>query len=265
MNITILGAGYVGLVTGATCAYFGHNITFVDVDTSKLDAIRRGEPPIYEPGLAELLQLGLERIACTEDYAQAVPDTDIVFITVGTPYLTDGSPNMTYVHAAAEQIGLNIGDRYTLIVNKSTVPVGSGNWVEAIIRDAFETRNGHRPPNGMFAVVSNPEFLREGSALHDTFYADRIVIGSHDPRAIALLSELYQPIRNQDFVPPAFLPRPEGQGAVPLVTTDPASAELIKYAANAFLTVKISFIKRNGLTRRKRWRRHRSNLPRDRS
>jgi UDPglucose 6-dehydrogenase len=242
MNITIVGAGYVGLVTGATCAYFGHNITFVDVDTSKLDAIRRGESPIYEPGLAELLQLGLDRIACTEDYAQAVLDADIVFITVGTPYLPDGSPNMTFVHAAAEQIGLNIGDRYTLIVNKSTVPVGSGNWVEAIVRDAFESRNGHRPTNGMFAVASNPEFLREGSALHDTFYADRIVIGSHDPRAIALLSELYQPIRNQDFVPPAFLPRPEGQGAVPLVTTDPASAELIKYAANAFLTVKISFI-----------------------
>jgi UDPglucose 6-dehydrogenase len=110
-----------------------------------------------------------------------------------------------------------------------------------IVRDAFESRNGHRP-NGIFSVASNPEFLREGSALHDTFHADRIVIGSRDPRAVAMLSELYQPIQNQDFVPPAFLPRPEGQGAVPVVTTELTSAELIKYAANAFLTVKISFI-----------------------
>jgi UDPglucose 6-dehydrogenase len=149
---------------------------------------------------------------------------------------------MQYVKSAAEQIGLNLGDRYTLIVNKSTVPVGSGNWVGTIVRDAFESRNGHRPPNGRFSVASNPEFLREGSALHDTFYADRIVIGSRDPRAIATLAELYQPIQNQDFVPPAFLPRPEGQSAVPVVTTDLASAELIKYAANAFLTVKVSFI-----------------------
>jgi UDPglucose 6-dehydrogenase len=165
-----------------------------------------------------------------------------VFITVGTPFKADGAPDMQYVKSAAEQIGLNLGDRYTLIVNKSTVPVGSGNWVGTIVRDAFESRNGHRPPNGRFSVASNPEFLREGSALHDTFYADRIVIGSRDPRAIATLAELYQPIQNQDFVPPAFLPRPEGQSAVPVVTTDLASAELIKYAANAFLTVKVSFI-----------------------
>lgn len=242
MNTTVIGAGYVGLVTGATCAYFGHNVTFVDVDVTKLHAIEHGLSPIYEPGLDQLLQAGLTRITCSQDYADAIPAADIVFITVGTPYLSDGSPNMTYVEAAAREIGLNLGNRYTLIVNKSTVPVGSGNWVESIIRDAFESRNGHRPPNGTFAVASNPEFLREGSALHDTFYADRIVIGSRDPRAVALLSELYQPIQNQDFVAPAFLPRPEGQRAVPVVTTDLASAELIKYAANAFLTVKISFI-----------------------
>ena len=241
MNITIAGAGYVGLVTGAACAYFGHEVTFVDVDASKLEAIRRGTSPIYEPGLQELLKLGKDRIRCTQDYAEALPGCDIAFITVGTPYLPDGSPNLSYVEAAAREIGLHIGAGYTLVVNKSTVPVGSGNWVEAIVRDAFESRNGHRP-NGKFSVASNPEFLREGSALHDTFYADRIVIGSRDPRAVAMLTELYQPIQNQDFVPPAFLPRPEGQGAVPVVTTDLASAELIKYAANAFLTVKISFI-----------------------
>ncbi len=241
MNITIAGAGYVGLVTGAACAYLGHQVTFVDVDQDKLDAIERGESPIYEPGLEDLLRLGAWRIRCTRDYAEALPGCDIVFITVGTPHLADGTPNMSYVEAAAREIGLHIGAGYTLVVNKSTVPVGSGNWVEAIVRDAFESRNGRRP-DGKFSVASNPEFLREGSALHDIFYADRIVIGSRDARAIAMLTELYQPVQNQDFTPPAFLPRPEGQGAVPVVTTDLTSAELIKYAANAFLTVKIGFI-----------------------
>jgi UDPglucose 6-dehydrogenase len=241
MNITIAGAGYVGLVTGATCAYFGHNVTFVDLDAAKLRAIEQGVSPVYEPGLEELLQLGVARVSCTQDYGHALHGCDIAFITVGTPYLADGSPNMAYVEGAAREIGLHIGAGYTLVVNKSTVPVGSGNWVEAIVREAFESRNGHRP-DGKFSVASNPEFLREGSALFDTFYAERIVIGSRDPRAIGMLTELYQPIQNQDFVPPAFLPRPERQGAVPVVTTDLASAELIKYAANAFLTVKISFI-----------------------
>src|ERR1051326_2362203 len=117
MNITIAGAGYVGLVTGAACAYFGHEVTFVDVDAAKLDAIGRGIAPIYEPGLQELLQLGRERIRCTQDYAQALPECDIAFITVGTPYLPDGSPNLSYVEAAAREIGLHIGAGQTLGVD----------------------------------------------------------------------------------------------------------------------------------------------------
>ncbi|HEY3838126.1 MAG TPA: UDP-glucose/GDP-mannose dehydrogenase family protein, partial [Bryobacteraceae bacterium] len=202
---------------------------------------RQAIPPIFEPGLEELLRMPGTPLKCTTKYSEAIPDADIIFIAVGTPSDMDGSPDMSYVHEAAYQIGLNLGPGYTLIVNKSTVPVGSGNWVDSIVQEALSSRNGSRP-EASFSVASNPEFLREGTAIHDTFYADRIVVGSREPRAIAMLSELYLPLRNQDFVPPAFLPRPEGMSAVPLVTTDLASAEMIKYAANAFLTVKISFI-----------------------
>lgn len=241
MNITIVGGGYVGSVTGAMCRYLGHHVTILDTDQQKIDLLSERRSPIYEPGLEELLQLPGTPLKGTTQYEEAVPDADIIFIAVGTPTGDDDSPNMSYVHEAAHQIGLNLGPGYTLIVNKSTVPVGSGNWVDSIVRDAFMSRNGTRP-EATFSVASNPEFLREGSAIHDTFYADRIVIGSREPRAIAILSDLYLPLRNQDFVPPPFLPRPEGVSAVPLVTTDLASAEMIKYAANAFLTVKISFI-----------------------
>jgi UDPglucose 6-dehydrogenase len=126
-------------------------------------------------------------------------------------------------------------------VNKSTVPIGCGNWVEALVRESFEARNGHRP-KGRFSVASNPEFLREGSALRDSLYPDRVVLGADDPRALDCLYALYKPVLEQTFAAPAFLPRPEGLGAVPLITTDLASAELIKYAANAFLSLKVSFI-----------------------
>jgi UDPglucose 6-dehydrogenase len=242
MKITIIGSGYVGLVTGAVSAYFGHEVTFLDVDQRKIDMLRAGESPIYEPGLTELLRLSTARIYCTTDGAEALPEADIIFITVGTPFLPDGSPNMQYVRECAWEIGQYLNGKYKLIVNKSTVPIGSGNWVESIICDSYEDRHGHLPDSGNFSVASNPEFLKEGTALHDTFYPDRIVIGSGDTRAISLLSELYRPLLNQDFMPPSFLPRPDNFGAAPLVTTDLASAEMIKYAANAFLTVKISFI-----------------------
>ncbi|MDQ1472852.1 MAG: UDPglucose 6-dehydrogenase, partial [Bryobacterales bacterium] len=241
MNIAIIGSGYVGLVTGATSAYLGHQVCFLDVDQKKIDMLRRGESPIYEPGLSELLRLSSSRIRCTTNGAEALPDADVIFITVGTPFQADGSPNMQYVRDCAWEIGQYLDGKYKLIVNKSTVPIGSGNWVESIICDSYKEKNGHLP-EGSFSVASNPEFLKEGTALHDTFYPDRIVIGSMDSRAIAVLSELYRPLLNQDFTPPSFLPRPEGFSAAPLVTTDLASAEMIKYAANAFLTVKISFI-----------------------
>jgi UDPglucose 6-dehydrogenase len=241
MKITVVGGGYVGTVTASAFRFLGHELTILETDPDRLDSLSRGVAPIYEPGLDKLLALSGSHLHCTSLYPEAIPRADIVFITVGTPTCPDGTPDMSFVQEAARQIGLNLGPGYTLIVNKSTVPVGSGNWVGSIVSDAFESRNGTRP-DGTFSVASNPEFLREGSALFDTFYADRIVIGSQEPRAIRCLSELYSPFTNQDFVPPSFLPRPTGLSAVPLVTTDLASAEMIKYAANAFLTVKISFI-----------------------
>src|ERR1051325_6692583 len=197
MNVTVVGGGYVGTVTGAAFRFLGNDVVILETDSEKLEWLRKGVAPIYEPGLNELLAIGSGSLHCTSSYEEAIPDADIVFITVGTPTGQDGLPNMSYVQEAAHQIGLNLGEGYTLIVNKSTVPVGSGNWVESIVRDAFESRNGTRP-NANFSVASNPEFLREGSALFDTFYADRIVIGSREPRAIACLSELYLPVRNQD-------------------------------------------------------------------
>ena len=245
MNITIMGAGYVGLVTGATFAYFGHDVCLFDIDERKIGLLQNGACPIYEPGLTELLQIGSPRIECTCDYDKALSGVDVIFITVGTPCLPDGSPDLSFVQEAAHQIGMRTRDGYRLVVNKSTVPIGSGDWVASIIRDGCESAR-RCESDSLVGVASNPEFLKEGTALQDTFYPDRIVIGSKDNRAIMTLSELYRPLLNQDFVPPAFLPRPDGFGAVPLVTTDLASAEMIKYAANAFLTVKISFINEIG-------------------
>ena len=190
MEIAIIGSGYVGLVTGATLAYLGHTVTFLGVDQKKIDQLRRGESPIYEPGLEELLQSNRSRIRATTDASDALPGAQVVFITVGTPLSPDGSPDMQYVHQCAREIGAHLNGKYQLIVNKSTVPIGSGNWVEAIIRDSHETRHG-TSADRLFSVASNPEFLKEGTALHDTFYPDRIVVGSQDPRAVACLSELY--------------------------------------------------------------------------
>jgi UDPglucose 6-dehydrogenase len=168
----------------------------------------------------------------------------VVFVAVQTPSLPDGGPDLRYLQAAAETIGRTL-DGFTVVVNKSTVPIGSGNWVDAIIRDAFAQRHGRRP-DGDFAVASNPEFLREGSAIGDTLYPDRVVVGSDDPRSLDALNRLYRAILDQSFTPPTFLPRPDDVSAVPLVSTDLASAELIKYAANAFLALKISYINEIG-------------------
>jgi UDPglucose 6-dehydrogenase len=154
--------------------------------------------------------------------------------------LPDGNPNLQYVKAAGEEIGKHLRDGFTVVVNKSTVPIGSANWVDTVVRDSYEESRGSKA-NGIFAVASNPEFLREGSALHDTLYPDRVVLGSDNPKALEVLYALYRPIIEQSFAAPNFLPRPEGLAAVPVVTTNLTSAELIKYAANAFLSVKISF------------------------
>jgi UDPglucose 6-dehydrogenase len=240
LNICVVGTGYVGLTTGVCLAYLGHRVICLDVDQDKIELLQNGRIPIYEPGLEDVLCSSRGNISFTTDPSFALADARVIFIAVGTPSLPDGNPDLQYVTAASEQIGKHLRDGFTVVVNKSTVPIGSANWVETVVRDAYE-ENGGSKPNGIFAVASNPEFLREGSALHDTLYPDRVVFGSDNPEALEVLYALYKPIIEQSFAAPPFLPRPEGLGAVPVVTANLTSAELIKYAANAFLSVKISF------------------------
>ena len=241
MQVLVVGTGYVGLTTGVVLAFLGHQVVCLDVDDKKIALLREGQTPIYEPGLPEMMALAKDNLRFTASYAESgIRDCDVVFIAVGTPALPDGSPDLSQVKAAAEAIGERLDDHFTVVVNKSTVPIGSGTWVEMLVREAYKNHQGSKP-DGHFAVASNPEFLRQGSAIFDTLFPERIVIGAQDPRAIDILTNLYRPLLNQDFSSPAFLPRPERLNAVPVVTCDLASAELIKYAANAFLAVKISF------------------------
>ena len=243
MNVAILGTGYVGLTTGACLAYLGHQVTCVDPVAEKIGALQRGEVPFHEPHLEDLLVQARPNLKFTMDYAEAIPDAQVVFIAVGTPPGVAGAPDLRYLQAAAEGVGERLGPHFTVIVNKSTVPIGSGNWVGALVRDAAERRGRGKD---CFAVASNPEFLREGSALLDSLYPDRVVIGADEPQTAEVLYTLYRPILDQTFQPPTFLPRPDRVGAVPLISTDLASAELIKYAANAFLALKISYINEIG-------------------
>jgi len=241
VNVAIIGTGYVGLTTGACLAFLGHEVTCVDVAEEKIAALERGEIPIYEPHLAELIAGARANLQFTTDYAQAIPEAQVVFIAVGTPSSGTGAPNLQYLESAARAVGQHLGRHYTVIVNKSTVPIGSGNWVGSLVRDAVGDR-----PDRRFSVASNPEFLREGTAIYDTLYADRVVIGTDEEHAAEVLYTLYRPLLEQTFQPPPYLPRPEDLAAVPLISTDLASAELIKYSANAFLALKISFINEIG-------------------
>ena len=221
MRIAMIGAGYVGLVSGACFADFGHTVTCVDTHAGKIQALKKGEIPIYEPGLAELVASNVkaERLDFTTSLAEGVADADAVFIAVGTPSRRgDGHADLSYVYQAARDIAGAIS-RYTVVVTKSTVPVGTGDEVERIIR---ETR-----AEAEFAVVSNPEFLREGAAITDFKRPDRIVVGTEDERARQVMTELYRPL---------FL------NQSPLLFTSRRTAELTKYAANAFLATKITFI-----------------------
>ncbi|MBU6428305.1 MAG: UDP-glucose/GDP-mannose dehydrogenase family protein [Cyanobacteria bacterium REEB65] len=259
MDVCIVGTGYVGLVTGTCLAYLGHRVSCVDADEGKVIRLQEGECPIYEPNLPELLALVAKRgnIEFTTDLAAAVRQSDVVFISVGTPSMPTGEPDLSYVETVARCIGASLdSSRRRLIVNKSTVPIGSGNWVAMLVQEGIAATQKvpagaglgstgvlSSPDAPAFYVASNPEFLREGTAIADTFYPDRIVIGTQDAEALAMLRSLLAPIMEQTFVPPqAIAPRPEGFGGVPLVTTDLQSAEMIKYAANAFLATKISFI-----------------------
>jgi len=245
MRVAIIGTGYVGLTTGVCLAFIGHQVSCLDTDESKIEALKAGKIPIYEPNLEELLEGAASNLSFTSSYAEAIPQAEVVFIAVGTPPTPSGAPNLEYLSQAARSVGQHASTGFKVVVNKSTVPIGSGNWVGSLLREACEHRVGSDCPE--FGVASNPEFLREGSALHDSLYPDRIVIGADEPRALEVLYSLYRPILDQTFSPPTYLPRPEDVAAVPLLSTDLASAELIKYAANAFLALKISFINEVGL------------------
>ena len=222
MRITMIGSGYVGLVSGACFSDFGHDVVCVDKDARKIAALEAGKMPIFEPGLDHLVARNVEagRLSFTTDLAAGVSGADAVFVAVGTPSRRgDGHADLSYVHAAAEEIARAIKG-FTVVVDKSTVPVGTGDEVERIIRDTN--------PEADFAVVSNPEFLREGAAISDFKHPDRIVIGSDDERALQVMRELYRPLFQG--------------GKSPIVEMSRRSAELTKYAGNAFLATKITFI-----------------------
>src|SRR5690242_20302806 len=221
MRVAMIGTGYVGLVSGACFADFGHEVVCVDKDKEKIAALTRGEMPIYEPGLTDVVSVNARagRLKFTTELSGAVAGADAVFIPGGTPSRRgDGFADLSFVYAAAREIALSL-DGFTVVITKSTVPVGAGDEVERIVR---ETR-----PDADFAVVSNPEFLREGAAIRDFKLPDRIVIGTTDTRAREVMSELYRPL---------YLNRS------PILFTGRRTAELIKYAANAFLATKITFI-----------------------
>ncbi|MGE0383656.1 MAG: UDP-glucose/GDP-mannose dehydrogenase family protein [Gammaproteobacteria bacterium] len=221
MKVAMIGTGYVGLVSGACFAEFGADVTCADVDASKIERLKRGEIPIYEPGLGDLVGKNVagSRLAFTTDVGAAVAAADLVFIAVGTPSRRgDGYADLTYVYEAAREIARNLAG-YTVIVDKSTVPVGTARNVERIIREIA--------PAADFNVASNPEFLREGSAIADFMRPDRVVIGVESARAESLLRELYRPLNLIE---------------TPILVVNLESAELIKYASNAFLATKISFI-----------------------
>ena len=221
MRIAMIGSGYVGLVSGACFADFGHQVVCVDKDARKIDALRQGEMPIYEPGLAELVGNNVRqgRLSFTTELNEPVAAADAVFIAVGTPSRRgDGHADLSYVFDAAREVARAI-DGFTAVITKSTVPVGTGDEVERVMRQASADAD--------FAVVSNPEFLREGAAIRDFKHPDRIVIGTQDERAKAVLAEIYRPL---------YLNRS------PIMYTERRTAELIKYAANAFLATKITFI-----------------------
>ncbi|QQA45098.1 UDP-glucose dehydrogenase family protein [Pelagovum pacificum] len=221
MKIAMIGTGYVGLVSGVCFSDFGHDVVCVDKDPGKIDRLTRGEVPIYEPGLDELMAKNVEagRLTFTLDLKDALAEADAVFIAVGTPTRRgDGHADLTYVMAAAEEIA-RTADHYVVVVTKSTVPVGTNRKVAQTIRKAN--------PELEFDVASNPEFLREGAAIDDFMRPDRVVVGVQTDKAAEVMAEIYRPLFLRDF---------------PIITTDLESAEMIKYAANAFLATKITFI-----------------------
>ena len=221
MHIAVIGTGYVGLVTGACFAEFGVDVTCVDVDAEKIDRLHDGIMPIYEPGLEQLVSKNTQagRLNFTTDVREAVEQALVIFLAVGTPPKPDGSPDLSFVEAAAGSIADHLNG-YKVIVTKSTVPIGTGEHIRQLINERKTSRSN-------FGVVSNPEFLREGAAINDFMRPDRVVIGSRDEEAIAIMKDLYRPLYLIE---------------APIVITSLEAAELTKYAANAFLATKVSFI-----------------------
>lgn len=221
MHIAVIGTGYVGLVSGACFAEFGVDVTCVDVDADKIEKLKNGVIPIYEPGLDQLVEKNVKagRLHFTTDLGTAVSGAEVVFLAVGTPPKEDGSPDMSYYQQAALDVAKAMNG-YKVLVTKSTVPVGTGKWLRDFVTANLETATE-------FGVASNPEFLREGAAIEDFMRPDRVVIGSNEQRAIEVMKELYRPLYLIE---------------TPIVITSLEAAELIKYAANAFLATKITFI-----------------------
>jgi UDPglucose 6-dehydrogenase len=261
MRVCVIGTGYVGLVTGVCLAIIGHDVICIDNNEDKIKTMQSGESPIFEPGLSELMAIAIAKgkIRFSTDLGMGVNHGEVLFIAVGTPPLPNGSTDTRYVEAVAKGIGEYLNGGYKVIVNKSTVPIGSGDWVKMLVMDGIAQRSKEQVLVGAsvgsasinegsqntdderirsirFDVVSNPEFLREGSAIYDTFNPDRIVLGSGSEEAIELMQSLYAPIVNREYADD------KNQAPVPVLTTDLGSAEMIKYAANAFLATKISFI-----------------------
>ncbi len=218
MKITVIGTGYVGLITATCFAELGNHVIGVDVDIEKLKKLRNGESPIYEPGLTELLKKNIKegRLTFTEDSKEAVKKSSIIYIAVGTPQAEDGSADLSYLVSAIKHFAPAI-DHKVIIVNKSTVPVGTGNYVKQLLIEENISED-------LFAVVSNPEFLKEGSAVNDFMYPERVVVGSDKKEAVEAIAKLYGPLTDK------------------IIKTNILSAELIKYASNGFLATKISFI-----------------------
>src|SRR5918993_5201573 len=256
-EVGVVGSGYVGLVTGACLSHLGHRVRCIDKDEDRVKGLTSARMPFYEPGLEELVSRGVRSgrlsFAGSEGLRQLAHEAEVVFIAVDTPQRQDGSADLSSVAAVARSIGRALAEapprspwreRPLIVVNKSTVPVGSGDYVSMLVREGIDKEAGEEGEHEeeaaeTFVVASNPEFLREGSAVYDSLFADRIVVGSDSREALDTLRVLYEPIIEQSF-PTELDPRPKI--AVPFVTTDLVSAEMIKYASNAFLATKVSFI-----------------------
>ncbi|MGD8189493.1 nucleotide sugar dehydrogenase [Brevibacillus ginsengisoli] len=238
MRVWIIGSSYVGLTTGCVFAYLGHEVTLLDTDQEKIEGLQGGRLPFHEKGLQEIYEGSAHRMTFTADWDDFTDGADVLLIAVGTPSQEDGQVDLSYLYRVAESIAERSDGQCPLILIKSTVPPGTAQEVKRIIEAKFARRGIARDVH----VLSNPEFLREGEAVHDAFYPDRIIVGADHDQVLPIVERLYQPITEQTFQPPAVAPRPVDYQAPVLLTTSPTSAELIKYASNAFLATKISFI-----------------------